>query len=68
MTDSKTQKILKEGEDFYYNSEGLMVLTETYHLKRGHCCHSGCTHCPFEFSKNIDPSIPLEFQMNQGNE
>ncbi len=38
---------IKEGEDFYFNDDGLMVLTENYHLKRGYCCGSGCRHCPY---------------------
>ncbi len=25
-----------------------MVFTESYHLKRGYCCGSGCLHCPFD--------------------
>jgi hypothetical protein len=36
-----------EGVDYYYEN-GLMVLTETYHLNRGYCCGNGCRHCPFE--------------------
>jgi hypothetical protein len=39
---------LKKGEDFYVEN-GLMVFTEKYHLKRGHCCQSGCRHCPYAF-------------------
>lgn len=54
----KNSKILKEGEDFYLNKEGLMVFTERYHLKRGHCCKSGCRHCPY--GKIIDPNTPSE--------
>jgi hypothetical protein len=38
---------LIEGEDFYYNEQGLMVLTEKYHLERGYCCGNGCKHCPW---------------------
>ena len=34
--------------DFYYNSEGKMVMTEEYHKRRGSCCGSGCKHCPYE--------------------
>ncbi|MDX5339042.1 MAG: DUF5522 domain-containing protein [Cyclobacteriaceae bacterium] len=34
-------------EDYYFNESGLMVFTEKYHLKRGHCCGSGCKHCPY---------------------
>jgi hypothetical protein len=33
--------------DYYFNESGLMVFTESYHLKRGHCCGSGCKHCPY---------------------
>lgn len=40
---------LKEGEDFYFNEEGMMVLTEKYHLKRGTCCGNKCKHCPYEW-------------------
>ncbi len=32
----------------YYMEEGLMVLTEAYHLARGRCCGNSCRHCPFE--------------------
>jgi hypothetical protein len=38
---------LSEGEDFYLEG-GLMVFTRSYHLKRGHCCGSGCRHCPYD--------------------
>jgi hypothetical protein len=33
--------------DFYYNSEGKMVMTEEYHRLRGICCGSKCLHCAF---------------------
>jgi Family of unknown function (DUF5522) len=42
-----------EGEDFYYNEDGYIVLTSTYHLKRNKCCGNGCLHCPFEY-KNVE--------------
>ncbi len=42
-----------EGEDFYYNEEGFMVLTSTYHLKRETCCGRECLHCPYEY-KNVE--------------
>ncbi len=38
---------LQEGLHFYYNEDGLMVFTETYHRLRGFCCESGCKHCPY---------------------
>lgn len=40
---------LKEGEDYYYNEQGYIVLTEKYHLDRGSCCGNGCMHCPFDY-------------------
>ena len=40
---------LIEGEDFYYNEDGYMVLTENFHLKKGFCCGNGCRHCPYNY-------------------
>jgi hypothetical protein len=40
---------LIEGEDFYFDEHGYMVLTESYHLQRGNCCGNGCRHCPFNY-------------------
>jgi len=40
---------LAEGEDYYYNQEGYVVLTAKYHLQKGYCCGNGCTHCPYDF-------------------
>ena len=34
--------------DFYYDNQGRMVMTESYHKRRGSCCGSGCLHCPYE--------------------
>ncbi len=42
---------MKEGEDYYINENGLYVLTEAYHLKRGYCCENGCKHCPWNYGK-----------------
>ncbi len=58
---SMTKKLI-ENVDYYFNDKGLMVFTEKYHTERGHCCQSGCLHCPYEFSKKVDPSIPSELQ------
>lgn len=46
------KKKLVEGEDFYYNDLGYMVLTAKFHLEKGTCCGNGCTHCPFDY-KNV---------------
>jgi hypothetical protein len=47
--------VLKEGADFYYNENGLMVLTAKYHLERGYCCGKGCRHCPFAYKAVPEP-------------
>lgn len=48
-------KGLTEGTHFYYNEEGLVVLTEAYHLEKGYCCGNGCKHCPYEFESVPEP-------------
>jgi len=35
----------------YYNEEDYRVFTEFYLISRGHCCRSGCRHCPYGFKK-----------------
>jgi len=50
-----TMKSFTEGVDFYYNEEGLMVLTEKYHLERGYCCGNGCRHCPYNYEGVPEP-------------
>ncbi|MBX3300062.1 MAG: hypothetical protein KF736_11435 [Acidobacteria bacterium] len=35
-----------EGRDFYFE-DGLMVLTRSYHERRGYCCDNDCRHCPY---------------------
>ena len=36
-----------EPEEYYILSNGNIVFTEKYHLKRGYCCNSNCKHCPY---------------------
>jgi hypothetical protein len=50
---------LIEGEDFYFNPDGLMVLTEKYHLEKGYCCGNGCRHCPYNFEAVPEPKRSL---------
>ena len=33
--------------DFYWE-QGRMVMTESYHKRRGSCCGNECKHCPYE--------------------
>ncbi len=42
---------LVEGEDYYLDG-GFMVFTEKFLRERGHCCRSGCRHCPYEEEEN----------------
>jgi Family of unknown function (DUF5522) len=46
---------LAEGEDYYYNEQGYIVLTEKYHLQRGYCCGNGCKHCPYHYENVPEP-------------
>jgi len=46
---------LIEGEDFYYNEDGLFVFTEKYHLSKGFCCGNGCKHCPYNYINVPEP-------------
>ena len=46
---------LKEGLDYYFNENGLIVLTEKYHLDKGYCCGNGCKHCPYEYEAVPEP-------------
>lgn len=51
MPNNNSPKLI-ENLDYYLNKEGLMVLTEAYHLKRGRCCGNRCKHCPYDY-KNV---------------
>lgn len=42
----KTTAFLVEGED-YYQENGLMIFTSSYHQRRGFCCKNKCRHCPY---------------------
>jgi hypothetical protein len=46
---------LVEQEDYYYNEEGYVVLTEKYHLQKGNCCGNGCKHCPYDYVNVPEP-------------
>lgn len=46
---------LIEGVHYYLNENGLVVLTEKYHLARGYCCGNGCLHCPYKYENVREP-------------
>lgn len=49
------KKTLIEGDDFYYNEQGYMVLTAKFHMEKGNCCGRGCLHCPFNYKNVPEP-------------
>ena len=44
-----------EGVHYYFNDEGLVVLTRLCHLERGYCCGNGCLHCPYNYERVPEP-------------
>jgi len=48
-------RTLTENIDYYFNADGLMVLTAKYLLDRGYCCGNGCKHCPYEYEAVPEP-------------
>lgn len=48
-------KELIEGEHYYINENGYVVLTAKYLLDRGYCCGNGCLHCPFNYENVEEP-------------
>jgi|GEM_PF-281145 len=62
MTDKSLNDSLVENVHFYYNKEGLMVLTQAFLSKRGYCCQSGCLHCPYQYKDKVDPNVPAELK------
>jgi hypothetical protein len=54
----KTQFV--EGKHFYFNKDGLMVLTAQFHLEKGFCCGMGCLHCPYQFINVPATKTPKE--------
>jgi Family of unknown function (DUF5522) len=46
---------LVEGEDYYFNEQGFIVLTAKYHLQKGFCCGNGCKHCPYNYENVTEP-------------
>lgn len=52
-------KELIEGEDYYMNEEGYLVMTAKYLLDRGYCCGNGCLHCPYQYEGVPEPRRTL---------
>lgn len=52
-------KPLDEGDDFYFNPDGLVVFTAEYLLNRGYCCGNGCKNCPYDYKNVPEPKRAL---------
>lgn len=50
---------------YYFNENGLIVLTETYLRERGYCCGNGCKHCPYEYENVPEPKRTELMQFRQ---
>lgn len=55
----------QQNNDYYFNERGLLVFTESYHLKRGYCCGNGCKHCPYEYQNVTDPQKKQQLLIRQ---
>lgn len=55
MQQQSNKQELIEGKDFYFNEDGYMVFTASYHLNKGICCGNGCKHCPYEYINVKEP-------------
>ena len=45
------------GDESYVDPESEhTVFTEIYHTARGHCCDSGCRHCPYAKKSKLENS------------
>ena len=54
-----------EGIHYYFNENGLIVLTEKYLWERGYCCGNGCQHCPYEYENVPEPKRTELLQCQQ---
>lgn len=41
--------------DYYYNADGFVVMSEKYLLERGYCCGNGCINCPYNYKNVPEP-------------
>lgn len=68
MTKKDANQPLRENIDYTLDDQGNFVFSRSYLLARGHCCQSGCTHCPYDYSSKVDPNVPAELQNPWGDE
>ncbi len=61
------QDELIEGVHFYFNEQGLMVLTEQYHKEKGYCCGMGCLNCPYKYENVPEPKRSILLKRKQSD-
>ncbi len=61
-------KELVEHIHYYFNDDGLIVLTEQYHLEKGYCCGYGCKHCPYNYENVPEPKKTSLLQQKENTE
>lgn len=59
------ENTLKEGIDFYFDEDGLLVFMAKYLLKRNYCCGNGCRHCPYDYENVVQPEKKAELLNKQ---
>lgn len=57
-----------EQTDYYFNSDGVMVLTEKYLKARGYCCGNGCLHCPYNYECVPEPKKGILLKKREDSE
>ena len=57
-----------EDEDYYFNSEGLVVFTAQYLLDRGYCCGNGCVNCPYDYKAVPEPRRSMLIEKRKESE
>jgi hypothetical protein len=58
----------QEGADYYFNSDGYVVLTAKYLLERGYCCGNGCKNCPYDYKAVPEPRRSKLLEERKKNE
>ena len=59
---------LNEDDDYYFNSDGLVVFTKEYLLERGYCCGNGCMNCPYDYKNVPEPKRSLLLEKRKERE
>lgn len=59
---------MKEGIDYYFTTDGLLVFTEAYLRNRGYCCGNGCRHCPYDYMNVPEPKRSALLKEKIGHE